>query len=63
MVPLLRVIPQWSLRMSSRAHQGWKGNRWVLGRWSHHEKSSSRVEKNILVDARLKGFEYLVIRV
>jgi hypothetical protein len=50
MVPLLRVIPQWSHQMRSRLIKGWKrGNkeRWVLGRWSRQmnlKKSSSRVE-------------------
>jgi hypothetical protein len=51
MVPLLRVIPQWSRQMNSRLIKGWKrGNkeRWVLGRWSHQmslKKNSSKVER------------------
>jgi hypothetical protein len=34
--------------MSSRLIKGWKGIRWVLGRWSHQmsfKKSSSKVER------------------
>jgi hypothetical protein len=48
MFPLLRVIPQWNRQMSSMLIKGWKGIRWVLGRWSRQmsfKKSSSRVER------------------
>jgi hypothetical protein len=51
MVPILRVINQWSRRMNSRLIKGWKrGNkeRWVLGRWSlqmRFKKSSLKGEK------------------
>jgi hypothetical protein len=33
MVPLLRVIPQWSHQMSSRLIKGWKGKKGKVGSW------------------------------
>jgi hypothetical protein len=51
MVPLLRVIPQWSHQMSSRLTKGWERIRekWVLGRWIFQMRfkmsSSRRVER------------------
>jgi hypothetical protein len=51
MVPLIRVIPQWSPQMSSRLTKGWKRIRakWVLRMWSHQinfkETSSRKSER------------------
>jgi len=53
MVPSLKVIPQWSCKMSSRLIKGWKGEKGKSGslrRWSRQmsfKKSSSKVQREI----------------
>jgi hypothetical protein len=47
MVPLLKVIPQWSHQMSSRLTKGWKRIRekWVLGRWRPDELQEELIKE------------------